>query len=446
MTKRLIVIGGVAAGMSAAARARRTDRSLEVEVYDKGPFVSFAACGMPYMIAGDVSNHEDLIARTPEQMAAQGVSVHLNHEALAIDPAAQTVTIRDPEGSEVTRSYSKLVIATGASPIRPATPGSHLGGIFALRPLESGLAVRQFVAERNPQEAMVIGGGYVGVEMAETLRRLGIQVRMLIRSGKVLRTTLDDDMRSLVEDEITQQGVMIIQGTPSACEGRGRTETIVTSSGRYPTDMILLGLGVQPNVEMASQAGVALGATGAIATDERMRTNLPNVYAAGDCAEAHHLVTGRPAYIPLGTTANKQGRVAGDQAAGGTETFRGVVGTTVVRCFGLTVASTGLTAASAREEGFQAWGTMIRAKDIAHYFPGAVDIAVKLVVEEGSRRLLGGQIVGENGVAKRIDTLATALYNQMSVAEVRDLDLSYAPPYAPVWDPILVAANVAAKH
>jgi NADPH-dependent 2,4-dienoyl-CoA reductase/sulfur reductase-like enzyme len=229
-------------------------------------------------------------------------------------------------------------------------------------------------------------------------------------------------------------------------QGQGGVEAIAGSSGRYRCDMVMLGLGVRPNVKLASDAGVALGDTGAIATDDQMRTNQPDVYAAGDCAEAHHLVTGKPAYIPLGTTANKQGRVAGDQVAGGNETFRGVVGTRVVRCFELTVASTGLTAASAHGAGFTVWETMIQAKDISHYFPGAADIAVKLVVEEGSRMLLGGQIVGQKGVAKRIDVLATALHNRMTVDEIRELDLSYAPPYAPVWDPILVAANVAAKH
>ncbi len=446
MTQRLIIIGGVAAGMSAAARARRTDRSLEVEVYEKSPHVSFAACGMPYMIAGDIPDHQDLVARTPEQMAAQGVQVHLQHEAIAFDPAAHTVTIRDPDGNEFTRTYSRLVIATGASPIRPDIPGSDLEGVFALRPLASGLAVRQFVEDRKPQKAMVIGGGYVGVEMAETLRRLGLQVKMLIRSGKVLRASLDDDMRRLVEDELTRQGVEVIQGTPSAIEGQDWVEAITAGSGHYPCGMVLLGLGVRPNVKLASEAGVALGPTGAIATDERMRTNLPDVYAAGDCAEAHHLVTGRPAYIPLGTTANKQGRVAGDQAGGGMATFGGIMGTMVVRCFELTVAATGLTAATARETGFHVWGTMIKAKDISHYFPGAADIAVRLVVEEGSRRLLGGQIVGRKGrrQANRHPGHSSPQSNDCGPDPGVGPELRAA--LRPVWDPILVAANVAAKH
>jgi len=245
---------------------------------------------------------------------------------------------------------------------------------------------------------------------------------------------------------LARHGVEVVQSTPTGFEGKKRLEAVSTSDRSHTCELVLLGLGALPNVELAQTAGVALGPTGAIATDTSMGTNLPDVYAAGDCAEAWHLVTGQPAYIPLGSTANKQGRVAGTNAAGGQATFNGVVGTMVVRCFDLTVASTGLTAAKARASGLDAQETMIQAKDVAHYFPGTADIHVKLVVNGADNRLLGGQIVGRRGVAKRIDTLATALYNRMTVADLQQLDLSYAPPFAPVWDPILVAANVAAKE
>jgi NADPH-dependent 2,4-dienoyl-CoA reductase/sulfur reductase-like enzyme len=314
-----------------------------------------------------------------------------------------------------------------------------------VRSLESGLALQRFLDGHKPHRAVVVGGGYIGVEMAETFRRLGLSVTMIVRSGKVLRSTLDDDLRDLVHAELARQGVEVVHSTPVAFEGRGQVEVVVTEDGQLPCDVALLGVGTQPNAELARAAGVILGATGAIATDSTMRTNLPDVYAAGDCAEALHLVTGKPAYIPLGSTANKQGRVAGTNAAGGQEVFGGIVGTMVVRAFDLVVASTGLTAARARALGYTVQEALIRARDIAHYFPGAADIHVKLVVEEGSGRLLGGQIVGKQGVAKRVDVLATALYNRMTVADLQRLDLSYAPPFAPVWDPILVAANVAVK-
>ncbi len=447
MGKRLIVVGGVAAGMSAAAKARRTDPRLEVVVYERGSFISYAACGMPYWLAGDVPNHQELIIRTPEQMARQGVTVHIQHQVTAIHPESRTIGVRDLKGTrEFVQDYDTLVIATGARAAWLPLPGSELPGIFGLRSLESGLALQRYLAEARPQTAVIVGGGYIGVEMAETFRRLGLAVTMIIRSGKVMRTTLDDDVRELVHVELARHGVAMVENTPLGFEGNGRLEAVITPDGSYPGDVALLAVGVEPNVELAQAAGIALGATGAIATNSSLRTNLPDVYAAGDCAEAWHLVSGHPAYIPLGSTANKQGRVVGTNAAGGQATFHGVVGTMVVRCFDLAVASTGLTADEARGAGFDTQEAMIRAKDISHYFPGAADIHVKLVVDGATGRLLGGQIVGRRGVAKRIDILATALHQRMTVTELQQLDLSYAPPFAPAMDPILVAANVAARE
>jgi NADPH-dependent 2,4-dienoyl-CoA reductase/sulfur reductase-like enzyme len=446
VNKRLVVIGGVAAGMSAAAKARRSNPDLEAIVYQEGPHISYAACGMPYLIAGDIPDYRQLIVRTPQQMAKQGVDVRIHHRVTAIDPQARTVTVSSlQDDREFEKGYDNLIIATGARPIWPSLPGSELAGIFGLRTLESGLALQRFLTEQKPKKAVIVGSGYIGIEMAETFRRLGLEVTMIIRSGKVLRATLDVDMRQLVRAELENQGVSVVTGSPLAFDGDHRLEAVVTADGHYPCDLVLLGMGARPNAELAQAAGVALGESGAIATDATMRTNLSGIFAAGDCAEALHLVTQRPAYIPLGSTANKQGRVAGENAAGGQATFGGVTGTIVVRCFDLAAASTGLTTAQARAAGYSPSETKIRAKDISHYFPGAADIHVKLVVDTESDRLLGGQIVGTRGVAKRIDILATALYNHMTNAELRELDLSYAPPFAPVWDPVLVAANVAAK-
>jgi NADPH-dependent 2,4-dienoyl-CoA reductase/sulfur reductase-like enzyme len=290
-----------------------------------------------------------------------------------------------------------------------------------------------------------VGGGYIGLEMAETFRRLGLEVTMLIRSGKVMRSSLDDDVRALLVAELERQGVKVVKASPVGFEGDGRLRSVLTTEGTHDCDIALLGVGARPNVELAHTAGVALGTTGAIATNSHMRTNLPGVFAAGDCAEALHLVTGQPAFIPLGSTANKQGRVAGTNAAGGNAEFGGVVGTMVVRAFDLAVARTGLTVDQAAAEGFTPRGKLIQAKDISHYFPGAADMHVKLVIDDSTDRLLGGQIVGRHAAAKRIDVLATALQHKLTLPELRQLDLAYAPPFAPVWDPILVAANVAAK-
>jgi NADPH-dependent 2,4-dienoyl-CoA reductase/sulfur reductase-like enzyme len=446
MGNRLVVIGGVAAGMSAAAKAKRTDRSMEAVVYEKGPYISYAACGMPYLVAGDVADYRALIARTPEQMAKQGVEVHTLHEVTAIDPTAQTVHVRDlAEGREFVDRYDRLVIATGAHAAEPHLPGSDLSGILELRSLESGRAVKRFVDGTRPRKAVIVGGGYVGVEMAETFRRLGLEVSMLVRSGQVLRTSLDADMREVAHAELARQGVQIVHGVPLGFEGDGRVQAVATTAGDYPCDVALVGIGAMPNVRLAREAGVTLGPTGAIATDSAMRTNLSGVYAAGDCCEAFHLVTCAPAYVPLGSTANKQGRTAGENAAGGHDTFDGIVGTMIVRFFDLGIASTGLTADDARLRGYDVQETKIRAEDLSRYFPGAASLDVKLVVDRPSQRLLGGQIIGPHRGVKRIDVLATALYAKFTVADLQRLDLAYAPPFSPVWDPVLIAANVAAK-
>jgi NADPH-dependent 2,4-dienoyl-CoA reductase/sulfur reductase-like enzyme len=444
MGKRLIVIGGVAAGISAAAKAKRTRRDLEVVVCEQGSFISYAACGMPYFLAGDIADHRELIVRTPEQMIKQGIDVRLRHRVVDIETEARTVTVYDQDRErDLVLDYDNLVVATGARPVWPALEGSDLDGVFGLRSLESGLALHRFLAQHTPGQAVIVGGGYVGIEMAETFRRLGIPVTMIIRSGEVLRATVDDDIRELVKAELNLHGVEVVQDVPLSFEGKRKLEAVVAAGGRHPCDIAMLGMGAVPNIELALEAGVLPGPTGAIATDAAMRTNLPGVFAAGDCAEALHLVTGQPAYIPLGSTANKQGRVAGENAAGGQAVFGGIVGTMVLRCFDLTVATTGLTATGARDAGLGVQETTIRAKDISHYFPGAEYIHVRLVVNADTGMLLGGQIAGKHGVAKRIDVLATALFNRMTVAQLRQLDLSYAPPFAPVWDPILVAANVA---
>ncbi|HDQ71328.1 MAG TPA: NADH oxidase [Chloroflexi bacterium] len=446
MTERLIVVGGVAAGMSAASKAKRANPNLDVVVYEKSLFISYGACGMPYLIAGDVADYRDLLARTPEQMAKRGVKVHVRHEVMAIDAGARTVTVRDlAQGRTFTQAYDKLVVATGAAPIRPPVPGVDLEGVCVLRSLEDGRALLRLIEERRPQRAVIVGGGYIGLEMAETFRRLGMATTMMIRSGQVMRQTLDDDVRVVVEDELARCDVTVVQGTLTGFEGDGWVEAALTDEGRYPCDVALLGIGVRPVVELARQVGVRLGKTGAIATDHHMRTNLPGVYAAGDCAEVHHLLTGEPAYIPLGSTANKQGRTAGAHAAGDDASFAGVVGTLIVRVFDLAVASTGLTSAAARSRGYAVAETNIQAQDVSHYFPGAADIHVKLIVDEDTERLLGGQIVGRPSAIKRIDVLATALHHGLTVSDLQRLDLSYAPPFAPVWDPLLVAANVAGR-
>lgn len=444
MGERLIVVGGVAAGMSAAAKARRTNPDLEITVYEKSGYVSYGACGIPYFIKGEIPNVDDLIARTPEQFAKQRIYAHTHHEVLGIDVDTHTVRVRNLDtGEEFTDHWDKLVLTTGGVAARPPIPGLDLPGIFTVRVPEDGLAIRRWIAEHRPTRGVIVGGGYIGLEMAEALAAHDIQVTIVEMLPQVM-PNMDADMVAHVHEELARQGVDLrLEHAVEAFRGDDRVREVVAGGETFPADIVIFSVGVRPNVTLAKQAGIALGPTGAVAVDDHMRTNVPNVWAAGDVAEVHHLVTGKPAYIPLGTTANKQGRVAGTNAAGGDAAFQGVVGTAVVKVFDLHVARTGLSEKEARAEGFDVAAVTIKASNKAHYMPHSSPIHVKLVFEKGSHRLLGGQIVGKGGVAKRIDIIAAALHAGWTTYDLAKLDLAYAPPFAPVWDPILVAANVA---
>ena len=444
--ERLIVIGGVAAGMSAATKARRLAPDLEIRVFEKSGFVSFGSCGLPYFVGGVIPSHEKLIVRTPEQFAKSNIAVHVHHEVTGIDLQKRTVRVRDlRENREFEEPFDKLVVTTGGSAVRPKLPGIGLPGIFSLRIVEDGLAVRRWLREQNVRAAVIVGGGYIGLEMAEAFRNLGLEVTVLEMLPQVL-SNMDADMAALVQDELKYQGVgLYLEHKVEGFEGTDRVRAVVANGREFPADIVLLAVGVRANVKLAAEAGIRIGPTGAVAVNDRQETNVPGVFAAGDVAEAHHLVLNRPVYIPLGTTANKQGRVAGTNVAGGRARFPGIVGTAAVKVFDLEVARTGLTLAEARKEGFDAQETRIKHFAIGHYMPDPTPLHVKLVYDAGSRRLLGAQMVGKQGAAKRIDVIAAALLAKWTVSDLAKLDLSYAPPFAPVWDPILVAANVAGK-
>ena len=445
--ERLIVIGGVAAGMSAASKAKRVNRDLDVVVYEKSGFVSYGSCGLPYYVAGVVRDHNDLIARTPAEFARRGIAVHVHHQVTEIDPTRQVVHVTNLDsGQEWTEPYDQLVIATGGRPAVPRDlPGRDLGGVFVMRTVEDGIAIRDWLQRQWPQRVVIAGAGYIGMECAESFLRLGLEVTVIGRPPQVLKH-FDPQMAQLVQEELESKGARLSLGnTLLAIEGDDRVRRVITSQGTFEADLVLLAIGVVPNSALAQAAGVELGVKGAIATDAQMRTNLPNVYAAGDCAEAHHRVSGQGAYIPLGTTANKQGRVAGANAGGSQASFGGIVGTAVTKVCDVHAARTGLTEKQARELGYQVSVTQIKAPTRAHYYPGGSPLHVRLVVDTGSGKLLGGQVVGREGVARRIDVLAAALHRGWTVEDLAGLDLAYAPPVSPVWDPLLVAANVALK-
>ena len=445
--ERLVVVGGVAGGMSAASSFRRLKPEAEVIVLEKDEHISYGACSLPYYIAGLVKNIRDLIGFTPESAKEQrDITVWTRHEAVEIDPGNKRVTVKDlVGGGNQTLDYDALVVATGGVPIVPPFGGIDLANIFTIRTIGDGLAIKKFIDEGAPKRAVIVGGGYIGMEMTESLHARGIHVTVIEKMDRVLGS-MDPEITHVVEAKLKGMGVDLHKETSvESFEGEGRVEKVVTDKVSFPADFVILAVGVRPNTALAERAGISLGFRGAIAVDEHMRTNIPDVYAAGDCAETLHLVTGKKTYIPLGSTANKQGRVAGENAGGKESTFEGVVGTAVTKVFSLEVARTGLTSLDAEREGFDFFSSTITGRSRASAYPAGKPMTVTYVVEKSSGRLLGAQMVGEEGVAHRIDTLATALYHRSTVEDVARLDLAYAPPFATVWDPILIAANVAFK-
>ncbi len=433
---RLLVIGGVAAGLSAASRARRVDPRLQITVLEKGEHTSYSACGLPYLIGGHVRDAKDLVVYTADYFREKrNIEVLAGHEAVEIETGRRRVraVVRETR-QETVFHFDRLVIATGARPDWPAIPGVDLAHVMEANTLAGALKVREFVERARPRRVAILGGGYIGLETAEALHERGLEVTVVQRTAEILEG-FDTEVTQRVEEAMTHHGVLLMKGAAALAVKEGE---VVSEAGRHPAELVVVATGLAPNVGLAEKAGVALGRTGAIAVDERMQTNLPGFYAAGDCAETVHLVTGRPAWIPLGTTANKQGRVAGENAAGGRARFSGVVGTMVTKVFGLECARTGFSESQARD--FRISTATVEHLTRAGYLGGR-KILVKLVAERGSGRLLGAQMVGEEGVAKRIDVLAAALHARMTVEQVAELDLSYNPPVAPVWEAVLIAAQ-----
>jgi NADPH-dependent 2,4-dienoyl-CoA reductase/sulfur reductase-like enzyme len=440
---RLLIIGADAGGMSAAAQARRRrDRGeLEIVAFDRGNYTSWSACGLPYLVGDLVHDPDELIARTPEQFRASGIEVELRHEVLEIDVAARTLRVRGPEG-ERTEAFDQLVIATGSVPRRPELPGAAAAGIHGIQTIGDGIELRADV-DAGARKAVVVGGGYIGLEMAEALHRRGLAVCVIERSAQPMNT-LDPDMGALVADAIRGLGIELHSGV--AVESfetgaDGRVTAVRTTDGVVDTDLVVLGLGVKPASDLAAAAGLEIGATGGIVTDARMATSAEGIWAAGDCAEIFHRVSRRRVAIALGTHANKEGRVVGVNATGGSATFPGVIGTAVTKLCDYEIGRTGLSEREAAEAGFASLSAKIEASSRAGYYPGSSEITVKLVAEVGTGRLLGGQVIGREGAAKRIDVLAAAIWNEMTADEYSQLDLGYAPPFSPVWDPTLVAAR-----
>ncbi len=440
MADRLVVIGGDGAGMAAAMQARRRQPYLEIVALEKGSWTSYSACGIPYLVGGEIGSLHDLVARSPQEFREKHrIDVRLQHEALEIDHANRRVEVRDHLHQRTIQvGYDQLHVATGARPTRPELPGIDGGQVWGVQTLDDAKVLLDEVRTARCGSVTVVGGGYIGLEMAEAFVRRGASVTLL-EGGDQLMRTLDADMAHRLVAPMTGMGIDVRLDAKVAGFEPGRV--LLDGGSSVAADLVVLGLGVTPNAELAAAAGVATGVRSALAVDRRQRTNLDGVYAAGDCCEAWHLVSGRPVHVALGTVANKQGRVAGINLGGGYATFPGVVGTAITKVCSLEVARTGLTEVEAEASAINAVAVVIEATTHAAYLPDAEPMVVKLVAERGTGRLLGGQIVGGPGAAKRIDTIATALHARMRVDEVIDLDLAYAPPFSSVWDPIAVAAR-----
>jgi NADPH-dependent 2,4-dienoyl-CoA reductase/sulfur reductase-like enzyme len=447
MGKRVVIIGGGAAGASAAARARRLDPEAEIIMIDKGPFISHAPCGIPYYVGGVVKDAHELAIYSPEEFAKERrIIVKINAEAFDIDTKNQVVLVR--EGGEVVKyQWDVLIIATGAKPITLPVEGHDLNGILTLRLPHEAPMLREEV-ERASTVA-VVGGGYIGLEMAEALRDLGKKVLLFEMMPHVLPTTFDEDMAKLIHDELVKNGVELhLNERVIGFKGvNGHVNKVITEKGEYTVDKVVMGVGVRPDTELAEKAGVKLGETKAVWVNEYMETSVPNIYAAGDVAETWSLITGKRMYVALAPPANKMGQVAGANAVKGRFLkFPGVLGTAITKVFNLYVARTGLTERQAREGGFKPVSATIRTRTTAHYYPGGVQVNIKMIADEQSGRILGVQIVGPDKiVAGYIDTAAALIGRGATIDDVFFADLSYAPPTAPVWHPLITAARVLSK-
>ena len=448
MGKRVVIVGGGAAGASAAARARRLDPSADITLIDKGPFISHAPCGIPYFIGGLVNDAEELTTYSPEEFARErNVKVLVNTEAYDVDVDKRLLHVRRSDGSTDSIPWDVLVIATGAKPIVPRIDGVDLNGILTLRLPHEAPRLREEAQRANT--VAIIGGGYIGLELSEALRRLGKRVLVFEMMSHVLPTTFDEDVAKVIHEELVKNGVELhLSERVTGFRGvDGHVNVVETEKGEYKVDKVFMAVGVRPDVDLAVRAGVKLGETGAVWVNEYMETSVEGIYAAGDVAETWSLITGKRTYVALAPPANKMGQVAGANAVRGRFLkFPGVLGTAVTKVFNLYVARTGLTEAQARAEGFKVASALIRARSTAHYYPEGGQVWVKMIMDEASQRVLGVQVAGyDRVVAGYIDAAASLIGKGATIDDFFFADLSYAPPTAPVWHPLIVAARVLSK-
>ncbi|MDR5659760.1 CoA-disulfide reductase [Serpentinicella sp. ANB-PHB4] len=444
MKKVLVVVGGDAAGMSAASKAKRVNPDLDVIVFEMGEYISYSQCSLPYYISGVTPSKEKLISRTTEDFAKRDISVYLNHEVVEVDVKEKTVEVMNHEnGEKFIRPYDYLMYATGANSQVPPIPGSDLENVMSLKTIPTADAIKEVAHRDEIQEVAIVGGGYIGLEMVETMVHLNKKVRIIQRSDQLMNV-MDDEFGEIIRAELEKHGVSVHTGESlTELTGNGKVTGLKTDKGTYNADLVILALGVKPATELLKDSGAEFLRNGALVVDGFSRTTIPDVYAGGDCASIYHKIKKENVYLPLGTNANKQGRIAGGHIAGENQELKGVIGTSVLKVMDLSVGLTGLTEREAKEMNLNYDTVVVKSANHAGSYPGRKRITIKLVYEKESMVILGAQMLGEDGVAKRLDVFAVAIDQGMTTEELGFADLCYAPPFATVWDAVQVAANAA---
>ena len=439
---KVVIVGGVAGGATAAARIRRLDEQAEIVVFERSGFVSYANCGLPYYIGGMIEDPEDLTLQTPESFFSRfRVHMKVHHEVTAIHPDQKSVSVKDLEtGATFEESYDKLLLSPGAKPVIPDLPGIDSSKLFTLRTVEDTFRIKEFVDRNKPKSAVIVGGGFIGLELAENLRHLGMEVT-IVQRPKQLMNPFDSDMASFIHGEVRKHGVKLMLGhtVEGFAEQDGGVNVLLKDFAPLHADMVVLAIGITPESTLAKEAGLALGIKGSILVNDRMETSEPDIYAVGDAVQVKHFVTEQDTLIALAGPANKQGRIAADNICGGDSHYLGSQGSSVIKVFDMTAASTGINETNAKKAGISVDTVILSPMSHAGYYPGGKVMTMKVVFEKETYRLLGAQIVGYDGVDKRIDVLATAIHAGMNATELKNLDLAYAPPYSSAKDPVNMA-------
>ena len=439
---KVVIVGGVAGGATAAARIRRLNEQAEIVVFERSGYISYANCGLPYYIGDVITDRSDLTLQTPESFFSRfHVNMKVRHEVTAIHPEKKEVTVKNLEtGEEFEESYDKLILSPGAKPTQPRLPGVGLDKLFTLRTVEDTFCIKDYINTNHPKSAVLAGGGFIGLELAENLRELGMDVT-IVQRPKQLMNPFDADMASFIHNEMRKHGVKLALGhTVEGFEERdGGVDVLLKDEQPLHADMVILAIGVSPETTLAKDAGLELGIKGSIVVNDRMETSISDIYAVGDAVQVKHFVTGQDALISLAGPANKQGRIAADNICGGDSHYTGSQGSSVIKIFGMTAATTGVNETNARKTGLDVDTVILSPMSHAGYYPGGKVMTMKVVFEKATYRLLGAQIVGYEGVDKRIDVLATAIRAGMKATELKDLDLAYAPPYSSAKDPVNMA-------